>query len=226
VLIETETVLGPNPHPSAYLEAYRVLRSSLMAMKEESDFGSILITSPGEKEGKTTVAVNLGISLALVQQRTIVVDGDFYGSGLEAALAIAEGRPGLTDLCTGKSTLDEALLPTELEHLQILTTGTDVARGPDLALTEPMRNTLQQLKERADYVLIDCTPVEGFSTAVSLAQAVDIVLLVTLARSRVIPVRRAIDDLREVGATVGGVVVNDILHADSTVYQAYHRYYQ
>jgi capsular exopolysaccharide synthesis family protein len=226
VLIETDTILGSNPQPSAYLEAYRVLRSSLMAMKDENTFGSVLITSPGEKEGKTTVSINLATALALVHRSTILVDADFYGTGLEAALSLAEDTPGLTDVCAGQAELDGVLLQTELEQLRVLPAGTDVARGPDLALTDAMRDTIEQLKQRAEYVLIDCTPVEGFSTAISLAHSVDMVLLVTLARSRVVPVRRVIEELREVGATVGGVVVNDILHADSTVYQAYHRYYQ
>lgn len=226
MLIESETILGPSPGPSAYLEAFRVLRTSLMALHERQPFTTALVTSPGEQEGKTTIALNLGIMLALVQRRSIVVDADFYGGGLNGLLSISDETPGLTDVCRGDVDLDQALLETELPELSILPVGTTPELGPDLAVTDGMHRLLENLAQRAEYVLIDCTPVEGFGAALSLAPAVDIVLLVTLARSSVATVRRCLNDLRDVGATIGGVVVNDVLPSDSSVYQAYHRYYR
>ena len=99
-------------------------------------------------------------------------------------------------------------------------------KGPELAVTGSMKRVLSQLKERAEFILCDCTPVSGFGTALSLAGAVDIVFFVSLARSQVPQVQRCLDSLREVGANIGGVIVNDVLPSDSVVYRAYHRYYR
>ncbi|MGC9317996.1 MAG: CpsD/CapB family tyrosine-protein kinase [Armatimonadota bacterium] len=226
MLNQTETILGPEPPPSAYLEAYRVLRSSVMALREREPFQTVLLTSPGEREGKTTIAINLGVVLGLVQQKTILADADFYGSGVSNALDISADARGLTDICLGDVELDDALLPTELDSLLVLPAGTRSDQGPELVATGVMEEAIDQLKQRASYVLFDCTPLSGFGTAVSLAPLVDTVFLVSLARSQVMDVRRCLDELEQVGARVGGVVVNDVLPRDSVVYRAYHRYYQ
>ncbi len=225
MLITTETLLGADPPGSAYLESYRVLRSSVLALKEKEPFQTVLITSVGQREGKTSVAINLGIMLGLVERPTIVVDADFYGQGIGGTLGIPD-TAGLTDLCLGQVQLEEALIETEIPSLHILPAGTQMAKGPELAVTGSMKQVLSQLKEQAEFILCDCTPVSGFGTALSLAGAVDIVFFVSLARSQVPQVQRCLDSLREVGANIGGVIVNDVLPSDSVVYRAYHRYYR
>ena len=89
MLITTETLLGANPPRSAYLESYRVLRSSVLALNEKQPFQTILVTSPGQGEGKTSVVANLGAMLGLVERPTIIADADFYGEGLSDMLGTA-----------------------------------------------------------------------------------------------------------------------------------------
>ena len=225
MLITTETLLGADPPRSAYLESYRVLRSSILALKEKEPFQTVLVSSPAQREGKSTVVMNLGTVLGLVEKPTIVVDGDFYGEGIAAMLGIPNDAPGLTDVCLGQAQLEEALIPTQIPSLHILSSGTQMEKGPELAVTGSMEQVLRRLEDRAEFVLYDCTPASGFGTAASLARAVDIVFLVCLARSQVTDVQRCLDSLREVGANIGGVIVNDVLPHDSVVYRAYHRYY-
>ncbi len=224
MLITTETLLGADPPRSAYLESYRVLRSSVLALNEKEPFQTVLVTSPGQGEGKTTVVTNLGIMLGLVEKPTIIADADFYAEGISEVLGTADAV-GLTDLCLGQVQLDEALIETEIPSLHILSTGTQIDRGPELAVTGSMKQVMGQLKERAEFVLLDCTPVSGFATALSLAGAVDTVFVVSLARSQATVVQRCLDELRERGANIGGVIVNDVLPSDSAVHRAFHRYY-
>ncbi len=226
MLIQTETILGPEPARSAYLESYRVLRSSVMALKDKEAFQTVLVTSPAEREGKTTVVINLGIVLGLVERPTIIADADFYGAGIGSVLDIPGDALGLTDLCQGQATVEEALIHTAISSLRILPAGTQIDRGPELTATGAMAGVMTELTERADFVLFDCTPVIGFGTALSLAGLVDAVFLVARARSQVTGVQRCLDALRDVDAKIGGVIVNDVLPSDSVVYRAYHRYYQ
>jgi len=225
VLIATETLLGANPPRSAYLESYRVLRSSVLALSEKQPFQTVLVTSPGQGDGKTSVVANLGTMLGLVERPTIIVDADFYGEGISEMLGTA-GQAGLTDLCLGQAELDEVLIATEIPSLHLLSAGTQIDEGPELAITDSMRQVLGQLKERAEFVLLDCTPVSGFGTALSLAGAMDTVFLVSLARSQATVVQRCLDQLSERGANISGVIVNDVLPNDSAVYRAFHRYYR
>lgn len=226
MLTSTETILGPTPPPSAYLESYRTLRSSIMTMDEREPFTTTLFTSARDLEGKTTVVINLATVISLVGKTTIVVDADFYGGGLTRELQIPDGTPGLTDLCAGEANLDDVLRPTEIEAMQVIPVGSRPNEGPELIASPGIRETLEAVAEKADYVFIDCTPMTGFGTATSLAPVVDAVLFVTVARSDAQAVRRCIDDLADCGARLGGVIVNDILPEDSAVYQAFHRYYQ
>jgi len=225
VLITTETLLGANPPRSAYLESYRVLRSSVLALNEKQPFQTVLVTSPAQGDGKTSVVANLGTVLGLVERPTIIADADFYGEGVSEMLGIA-GQAGLTDLCLGQAQLDEVLIATEIPSLHLLSAGTQIDKGPELAITGAMRQVLHQLKDRAEFVLLDCTPVSGFGTALSLAGAMDTVFLVSLARSQATVVQRCLDQLAERGASIGGVIVNDVLPSDSAVYRAFHRYYR
>jgi len=226
VLIQSETILGAEPPRSAYLESYRVLRSSVMALKDKEPFQTVLVTSPGEREGKSTIVINLGIVLGLVEKPTIIADADFYGAGIGSILDIPDDALGLTDLCQGRATVEEALLDTAIGSLHILPAGTQIDRGPELTATGAMAGVMTQLTDRADFVLFDCTPVTGFGTALSLAALVDTVFLVSLARRQVVAVQRCLDALKGVDANIGGVIVNDVLPSDSVVYRAYHRYYQ
>lgn len=226
MLRPSETILGPVPPASAYLESYRVLRSSVMALKEREPFTTALVTSARDREGKTTVVINLGTVISLAGKTTIIVDADFYGAGLSRVLELPEETPGLTDLCAGDVSLDDALLPTEIETLKVLPVGTDPNMGPELAASTRMRDTLGAIAESADYVLLDCTPMTGFGTAASVAPIVDVVFFVSVARSDAQVVRRCVDDLIGRGCRLGGVIVNDVLPEDSVVHRAFHRYYQ
>lgn len=225
MLITTETLLGANPPRSAYLESYRILRSSVLALNEKEPFQTVLVTSHGQGEGKTSVVANLGAMLGLAERPTMIADADFYGEGISEMLGIA-GQAGLTDLCLGQAQLDEVLIATEIPSLHLLSAGTQMDKGPELAITGAMRQVLSQLKDRAEFVLLDCTPVSGFGTALSLAGAVDTVLLVSLARSQATVVQRCLDQLSERGASISGVIVNDVLPSASAVYRGFHTYYR
>lgn len=185
-----------------------------------------LITSARDREGKTTITTNLGTVLGLAGQRTLLVDADFYGAGLTRTLEIPDDTPGFTDVCQGDVALDDAIRPTEVDALSVLPVGTTRETGPELVAAASIRDTLDLLQEAADYVFIDCTPMSGFGTAASLAPLVDLVLLVTVARSDAMVVRRCIDDLEDQHARLGGVIVNDVLPQDSVVHRSFHRYYQ
>ena len=220
MLSTTSTLLGPTPPRSAFLEGFRVLRANLLALQTRAPFRTVMITSAQAREGKTTVAANLAIVLSLAGKRTILVDADPSQQGLGRALDL-RGLPGLTDVCSGSVDLDAVLQPTQIDTLHCISAGTLVERASELMLTPNMHDTLQQLAARSDLVLLDATPSVGFGSALSLAPLADLVLLVARARGDVAPVQHAIAALADVGANIGGVIVNDIFPQDSAVMESY-----
>lgn len=224
MLVTTDTILGPKPPQCAYAESFRVVRANLMALYQREPFHSLLITSATPREGKTTVALNLATTFALAGKTTLIVDTDTSRQGLSRLLGIA-GTSGLTDLCEGAVDLDAAIRPSELPQLLAVSAGTHTEGTEELASRPSMGEALRQLQSRADLVLLDGTPALGFGNTLALAPQVDMVAVVARARRDAETVRQALLSLVEVGANVGGVIVNDILPADSLMTSSYYSYY-
>jgi len=225
MLITTDTILGPDPPRSVYVESYRVLRTSLLALWSREPFRTILVTSALPGEGKTTVALNLATVFALAGKQTIIVDGDADKEGLGRTLSI-HGTPGVTDLCVDITGADAALTPTGLEALRAVSVGTMPRLAAELAARPAMGDAIKGLADRAEFLILDAAPLLGFSMALALAPVFDVVLVVARARNQAGPVRQAIGALLDVGAKVAGVVVNDILPQDSILSGSYYQYYQ
>jgi capsular exopolysaccharide synthesis family protein len=224
MLITTPTLLGTNPVTSAYLESFRVLRSSFLALHDREPFRTALITSITEGDGKTTISVNLAIVLAMADKSTILVDVDFLGEGTSKVLGVG-GRPGFTDLCLGTATLEQVITPTELPKLKIVATGTAVERGPELVASSGTEQTIRALADQCDFLIFDALPLSGFSAALSLCRLVERTFVVVLARSRVNAVRQGLNTLTSAGGNIGGLIVNDVMPRDSIVYQSHKSYY-
>ena len=225
MLITSDTILGPDPPPSAYLEGYRILRTALWALWTREPFRTILVTSSLPREGKTTTTLNLATVFALAGKRTIVVDGDAVQASLSRTLGI-QGKPGLTDICEGTVATDLAIVPTELEALQAVSVGTTPRLAAELAAKPAMSDAINSLADQAEFMMLDAAPVLGFSTALALAPLFDLVVVVARARNQAGPVRQTIGALLDVGAKVAGVVVNDILPQDSVSAASYYQYYR
>jgi polysaccharide biosynthesis transport protein len=225
MLITTDTLLGPSPPPSAYLEGYRILRTALWALWNREPFSTILVTSALPREGKTTVTLNLATVFALAGKRTVVVDGDAEQESLGRALGI-RGKPGVTDICVGAAAADAVLVPTGLEALRAVPVGTTPRLVAELASRPAMPDAIGRLADQAEFLFLDAAPVLGFSTALALAPLFDMVLVVARARNQAGPARQAIGSLLDMGAKVAGVVINDILPQDSLSAASYYQYHK
>jgi chromosome partitioning protein len=128
--------------------------------------------------GKTTTAVNLAASLAAAEQRTLLVDGDPQGNAT-SGIGLGRESVGKTvyDVLLDPSELDNALVKSvQFEHLDVLPATPDLA-GAEIELVDQderelaMRRGLEPVRDRYDYILIDCPPSLGLITVNMLAAA-------------------------------------------------------
>jgi capsular exopolysaccharide synthesis family protein len=196
------------PHAAAS-EAYRTLRVGVSFALAQRGGKVLMVTSANASEGKTTVTANLGVALANSGKRVVLISADLRKPRLHGFFAVAD-RPGLADVLAGDISVGEALLPSGVEDLLILSSGAVPGAHDALLGSDPMGRLLSRLREMADVVLIDCAPLLLVADALTLAPLADGVLYVCdserTARGAVTRARRQLD---QVNAEVIGCVLND-----------------
>jgi capsular exopolysaccharide synthesis family protein len=208
-------------------EAFRALRTSLLLSQADHPPQVILVTSALPREGKTTAAVNLAVTLAQLGDRTLLMDSDLRKPGIRRALNLTGGKEvGLSSYLAGVSTLDEVMIPhPTINNLVALTTGPVPPSPADLLSSHRMREAITDLRHRFKFVVIDSPPVMAATDAVILSALTDGVLLVV--RSGETPKEaftRTRDLLAAVKCRLLGVVLNAVDSSAPDYYYSY-RYY-
>jgi len=192
-----------------YLESYRHLRSALLL----SSFGEgrpqiLLFTSASPAEGKTTIAINLARLLARSGLRVVLVDADGQGGGMSRLLG-DKVQPGLLDYLRGEAPAKNVLYPTEFENLLMLPGGTHNEQSEGLFLRPKLADLIHELRESAEFVILDGAPILASDAAALLVPYADTVILVTrpfYTRSRL--VRQALDMLYQRQAKHVSIILN------------------
>jgi polysaccharide biosynthesis transport protein len=208
-------------------EAFRALRTSLLLSQAEHPPQVILVTSALPREGKTTAAVNLAVTLAQLGDRTLVMDADLRTPGIRRALNLTSGKEaGLSSYLAGVSSLDEVTTShPAISNLAALTTGPVPPSPADLLCSLRMRETIADLRRRFKFIVIDSPPILAATDAVILSSLTDGVLLVV--RSGATPKEaftRSRDLLGAVKSRLLGVVLNAVDSSTPDYYYSY-RYY-
>ena len=194
---------------SAAAEAYRTLRTALLFSASQRRVKTVLVTSPHPGEGKTTTVANLAVSLAQAGKLVVAVSADLRKPRLHRFFA-ADNRVGLTDVLAEGVPVWEALSNPGGGSLMLLTSGPIPGNPSELLGSDRMRQTLNELGDGVDFVILDSAPLLGVADALTMAPLVDAVLLVADAQrtSRGV-VRQARQHLDQVEAEVAGGVFNN-----------------
>ncbi len=224
-------VKGGSPGPdslarSMVAEAYRKLRTNLQFSSLDQPWRSLLITSPGPGDGKTTVASNLAVILAQEGKQVILVDSDLRLPTIHQQFGVANER-GLTNLLVDEAlSIQQVLVGTPYQQLRLLTSGPMPPNPAELAGSERLANLLQRLLDETDVVLLDSPPILAVTDAVVLATRADATLLVVnTLHTRIPQLAAAQETLENVGAHVIGVALNRCMADGLTHYADYYAGY-
>jgi capsular exopolysaccharide synthesis family protein len=207
----------PNEHA---VEIYRGMRTSVQILGLDRPIRTLQITSALAGEGKTTTASNLAVVLAQSGKRVVIVDTDQRHPRIHQVFDVPQ-HPGLTDLILGHpvDTVAHRVDIDEFTGLDVIASGPLSPQPSDTLSSQAMRDVLNSLVVRYDYVIIDSAPVLPVTDAVATAPNVDAVLLVVGAGTSSRTMAAALSRLDQVAAPVIGTVLNKATSAQHASYE-------
>lgn len=229
---------------SMIAESFRALRTNIQFKEGEEKVKAIAVTSTSPQEGKTTVSINLAISLAQAGLKTLLVGSDLRKPMMSKIFGI-EVIPGLTDILLGncpwtdtiktitdiimgKMTMDEVMITPGMDNLHIITCGTIPPNPAELLQSRRLMEFIEEAKKEYDIILFDSTPVLSTADSTILGKKVDGVLIVYRvgAVSKGL-LKRSSAQLEQVNCKIVGVILNGMkpdINPDSQDLKCY-KYY-
>lgn len=222
----TERDLIVHTHPmSSVAECCRTIRTNLMFTSADDPLHALVITSAGPREGKTTVATSIAIVLAQSGKRVLLIDTDLRRPRVHRTFGLSS-NVGITSVLVGEASLDEALTETPVPGLWVLPCGPIPPNPSELLHTSRFRDLVREASGKFDRVIFDSPPLGAVTDAAIIAPQVDGALLVMKAyRTNRDAIASAVRQLRDVGASIVGGVLNDVNLAEQRYgYGSYYYY--
>jgi len=195
-------------HPHSHLtESFRRLKAMIRSLEGDRKLRTITFTSSGKGEGKSTVALNLAIAMCQdFDTRVAIVDADLRRPRIHRLLGITPRR-GLSDILSGESVPEDVMITNSVPRLTIIPGGRSSRTPGELLASPRMRQFVEELKSRFDFVIFDTPPVLTVSDAIVLGPMTDgVVVVIQAGKARKSLVARAVELLHN--SRVLGFVLN------------------
>ncbi len=212
-------------HPTSHIaECCRSLRTNIMLSTADEQLKTIVVCSSNKGEGKTTSVIYLGTTMAQSNQRVLLIDTDMRRPRLHVSIGVSRQR-GLTNLILGEEDYDEIIKPTEVPNLFVLSCGPLPPNPAELLMSNRFKVVLAELSSRFDRIILDSPPLP-YTDAVVLSKLTNgVILVVRASKTLRDELSRSARTFREVGASVLGVIVNELDRRDGDSSYYYYSYY-
>ena len=193
--------------PFAAKEAYNALRTNLLYALSPTNGKIVAVTSSNAGEGKSTVSINLALTMALTSAKVLLIDADLRRPTVHKKLGLSNST-GLSRFIVGFETMSEALKRNVFENLDIMTSGPIPPNPSELLSSENMRIFLQKASDYYDYIIIDTPPINIVTDVAVMSDSISGVVLVTShGKTTIDDVKKASVALEKVNAKLLGMVV-------------------
>jgi non-specific protein-tyrosine kinase len=214
---------------SPVAEAFRALRTNITYAAVDTPLRRIIVTSATPQEGKTTVSSNLAVVLAQGERKVVLIDADLRRPQIHRKFGLP-GNVGLSELFLMMRPLESlprgVIQASEVPNLAVITSGRLPPNPSELLTSQKMLQFLDLLQQEYDLIVIDTPPVLNVTDAAALASRMDGVILVAKPGvTKISDLRLALEQLRNVGARVLGVVLNEVNPSSRKYGYYYNRYY-
>lgn len=216
-------IVQENPK-SPISEAYRTLRTNIQFSNFDEKLSTIMVTSSGPSEGKSTTSSNLALTLAETGSKVLLIDCDLRKPSLHKKFQISNNR-GLSNMLIGQHKFTD-VAQKYTENLTILTSGTIPPNPSEMLSSKKMKLFLEEAKSNFKYIILDTPPVIAVTDAQILSTMADGVLLVIASgQAEITAAQKAKELLEHVKANILGVVLNKADIGKNKNYGYYHYYY-
>ena len=207
---------------STVAELSRAIRTNLTFMVPGEKLRTLLVTSPNPQEGKTTISINLGITMAASGSRTVIIDTDMRRPKLHKTFGVSADA-GVSNYLVGRDPITNFVKATEVQGLDLIPCGPCPPNPAELLHTPRFQELIDELKQHYDTVIFDSPPVIAVTDALIIGTQVDgVVLVAKNGRTSKDVLLHARNSLLAVNARILGCVLND-LDIESGRY-GYYRY--
>jgi len=228
--IDSRVVAWSDPQ-SHIAEQYRSIRTNITSLFMESQIKAFLLTSALRGEGKSISSANLATVFAgEMDKKVVLIDGDMRKPTLHRVFS-REKSPGLSGVLAGRVSPEKSLLPSMIDNLKIILSGEPPANPSELLGSERMKELLEYLRERFDYIIFDVAPILAVTDAGVLGLLLDgSVIVVRAGKTQAVDVERAYSLLLEananpIGSILAGVVTYIPYYLYRYRYMYSHNYY-
>jgi capsular exopolysaccharide synthesis family protein len=220
--------------PFQFEEAFKTLRANLRYSAIDGAVKKIIVTSAIAGEGKTTVAINLGLTLGQLSRRVLIIDADLRKPKVHKYLQISSAKKtGLTLALTGLQSIKDSILYLNEYDIFAMPSGPAVPSPTELLQSKTMSSILTELSQSFDHIIIDTPPVSIVSDAAVLSPLSDgVIFVVRQGYSPAGAVMDAKNSLENAKAHVLGCVLNvynankSNRYSSSDYYKQYSHYYK
>ncbi|MCY1118038.1 CpsD/CapB family tyrosine-protein kinase [Bacillus safensis] len=196
-----------NPH-SVIAEQFRTIRTNIEFTSIQTRLKSILVTSSLPKEGKSFTAANLAAVFAQQNKRVLLMDADLRKPAVHEYFDL-DHHTGLTNVLLNNCSLEEAILPTPIEHLELLPSGTIPPNPAELLSSSVMKQLFYEIEQQYDMVIVDSTPLLPVADAKILANRTDGSILVVLSgKTKIAAVKKSKEVLEGTTSKLLGAMLN------------------
>ncbi len=209
-----------------FLEAVRILRTRIEKDAKKNDLKVFLVTSAEAGEGKSTIAANIAMALAMRGSKVALVDCDLRNPSVRERLNMDQEGAGLCEYLLEEKELSDILEWNETYQMYVLPGGQPIANASELMDSPRMEQLLENLKETVEYIILDTAPVGVLTDTAVLAKAADAALFVVKQdyanRASILD---GIEQLAESRVYISGCILNGVQNAIGGYgYHNYHYY--
>lgn len=206
---------------SPIAEAYRTLRTNIQFSKVDGDLRTIMFTSAGPGEGKSTTAANTAVAISQTGKKVIMIDCDLRKPVLHKIFG--KRNRGVTNILVEELSVADLVQDTDIDNLRILTSGPIPPNPSELLGSARMLEIIESLKQLADVVIIDAPPTVAVTDASVLASKVDgIVLVLNSQTVRPEMAQKAKELLTKANGHILGVILNRVEIEEEHAYYYYY----
>lgn len=205
----SDMTLNNKETPFSVAEAYKTIRTNLMFVLPNRSKKTIAISSSLPGEGKSTTALNVGISFSQLEQRVLLIDGDMRNPTIYKKLKINNSK-GLSSILVGFCELDEAV-KNVYPNFDVLTSGPLPPNPAELLGSDNMSELLKVLEEYYDYIIIDTPPINVVADALILAPKTEgLVMVIKQGVSTHEQLKKTLSSIEFANVKLLGTILNGV----------------